>query len=105
MITTPAFKDRKFAILGLARSGLAAARSLVAGGTEILAWDNDEGARAKIADIATIADPLLADLSGYDAIVVSPGVPINRHLIADKAKAEGLPLIGDIELFAMARPS
>jgi hypothetical protein len=32
MITTPAFKDRKFAILGLARSGLAAARSLVAGG-------------------------------------------------------------------------
>ncbi|MEO0058256.1 MAG: UDP-N-acetylmuramoylalanine--D-glutamate ligase, partial [Pseudomonadota bacterium] len=77
MITTPAFKDRKFAILGLARSGLAAARSLVAGGAEILAWDNDEGARAKIADIATIGDPLLADLSGYDAIVVSPGVPIN----------------------------
>ncbi|MEY3940894.1 MAG: UDP-N-acetylmuramoyl-L-alanine--D-glutamate ligase, partial [Pseudomonadota bacterium] len=105
MISTPAFKDRKFAILGLARSGLAAARSLVAGGAEILAWDNDEGARAKIADIATVADPLLADLSGYDAIVVSPGVPINRHPIADKAKAEGLPLIGDIELFAMARAS
>ena len=105
MITTPAFKDRKFAILGLARSGLAAARSLVAGGAEILAWDNDEGARARIADIANIGDPLLADLSGYDAIVVSPGVPINRHPIADKAKAEGLPLIGDIELFAMARAS
>jgi UDP-N-acetylmuramoylalanine--D-glutamate ligase len=105
MISTPAFKDRKFAILGLARSGLAAARSLVAGGADILAWDNDEGARAKIADIATVADPLLADLSGYDAIVVSPGVPINRHPIADKAKAEGLPLIGDIELFAMARAS
>lgn len=105
MITTPAFKGRKFAILGLARSGLAAAQSLVAGGAEILAWDNDEGARAKVADIATIADPLLTDLAGYDGIVVSPGVPINRHPIAEKAKAEGLPLIGDIELFAMARPS
>lgn len=105
MITTPAFKGRKFAILGLARSGLAAAHSLVAGGAEILAWDNDEGARAKVADIATIADPLHADLQGCDAIVVSPGVPINRHPIADKAKANGLPLIGDIELFAMARPS
>ena len=46
MITTPAFKDRKYAILGLARSGLSAARSLVAGGAQILAWDNDEGARA-----------------------------------------------------------
>jgi UDP-N-acetylmuramoylalanine--D-glutamate ligase len=105
MITTPAFKDRKFAILGLARSGLSAARALVAGGAEVLAWDNDEGARAKVADIATITDPLLSDLTGYDAIVVSPGVPINRHPIADKAKAGGIPLIGDIELFAMARPN
>jgi len=105
MITTPAFKDRKFAMLGLARSGLSAAHALVAGGAEVLAWDNDEGARAKVADIATIADPLLSDLTGYDAIVVSPGVPINRHPIADKAKAAGIPLIGDIELFAMARPN
>ncbi len=103
MITTPAFKDRKFAILGLARSGLSAAHALVAGGAEILAWDNDEGARARVADIATVADPLKSDLSGYEAIVVSPGVPINRHPIADKARAEGLPLIGDMELFAMAR--
>ena len=105
MITTPAFKDRKYAILGLARSGLSAARSLVAGGAQILAWDNDEAARAKVADIATIADPLLSDLSGYDAIVVSPGVPINRHPIAEKAQEEGLSLIGDMELFAMARPN
>jgi UDP-N-acetylmuramoylalanine--D-glutamate ligase len=103
MITTPAFKDRKFAILGLARSGLSAVHALVAGGAEVLAWDNDEGARFKVADIATIADPLLSDLTGYTAIVVSPGVPINRHPIADKAKAAGIPLIGDIELFAMAR--
>ncbi|MBJ7253424.1 MAG: UDP-N-acetylmuramoyl-L-alanine--D-glutamate ligase [Sphingomonadaceae bacterium] len=105
MITSPAFQDRKFAILGLARSGLSAARALVAGGAEVLAWDNDEGARAKVADIATIADPLLSDLTGYDAIVVSPGVPINRHPIADKAKAACIPFIGDMELFAMARPN
>lgn len=105
MITSPAFKDCKFALLGLARSGLAAARSLASGGAELLAWDNDESARAKVADIATIADLLDADLTGYDGIVVSPGVPINRHPIADKAKAAGIPLIGDIELFSMARPS
>ncbi|HEV7234223.1 MAG TPA: UDP-N-acetylmuramoyl-L-alanine--D-glutamate ligase, partial [Sphingorhabdus sp.] len=104
MITSPAFKNRKFALLGLARSGLAAAQSLHAGGAQLLAWDNDEAARAKVADIATIADPLEADLKGYDGIVVSPGVPINRHPIADKARESGVPLIGDIELFAMARP-
>ena len=35
MITSPAFANRKFALLGLARSGLAAARSLAAGGAEL----------------------------------------------------------------------
>jgi UDP-N-acetylmuramoylalanine--D-glutamate ligase len=105
MITSSAFAKRKFALLGLARSGLAAAQSLHAGGADLLAWDNDEGARAKVADIATIRDPLEADLTGYDGIVVSPGVPINRHPIAAKARADGVPLIGDVELFAMARPS
>jgi UDP-N-acetylmuramoylalanine--D-glutamate ligase len=105
MITSPAFASRKFALLGLARSGLAAARSLAAGGAELLAWDSREEARAEVADIATIADPLESDLRGFDGIVVSPGVPINNHPIADKAKADGVPLIGDIELFAMARQS
>ncbi|MGB5077560.1 MAG: UDP-N-acetylmuramoyl-L-alanine--D-glutamate ligase [Sphingorhabdus sp.] len=105
MITSSAFANRKFALLGLARSGLSAARSLVAGGADVLAWDNNEEARRLVDDIATIADPLEADLRGYDGIVVSPGVPINRHPIADKARSEGVPLIGDIELFAMARPS
>ena len=105
MITSPAFADRKFALLGLARSGFAAARSLAAGGAQILAWDSSEEARAKVADIATIADPLGVDLRGYDGIVVSPGVPINNHPIADKAAADGVALIGDIELFAMARDS
>jgi UDP-N-acetylmuramoylalanine--D-glutamate ligase len=105
MITSPAFATRKFALLGLARSGLAAARSLAAGGAEILAWDSREEARAEVADIATIADPLETDLRGYDGIVVSPGIPINNHPIAEKAKADGAPLIGDIELFAMARDS
>ena len=105
MISSPVFANRKFALLGLARSGLAAARSLHAGGAQLLAWDNNEVARELAADIATIADPLMADLGGYDGIVVSPGVPINTHPIAEKARADGVPLIGDIELFAMARPT
>ena len=56
-------------------------------------------------DLLTLADPLTIDLSSFDGIVVSPGVPINRHPIADAARAANVPLIGDIELFAMARAS
>jgi len=105
MITSPAFDGRKFAILGLARSGLAAAQSLASSGANITAWDSREEAREAVADIATIADPMEIDLGGYDGIVVSPGVPLISHPIARKAKASGVPVIGDIELFAMARES
>lgn len=105
MIVSPAFANQKFAILGLARSGLAAAQSLAASGAEILAWDNREEARNAAAEIATIADPMDANLSGYAGIVVSPGVPLNNHPIVAKANADGVPVIGDIELFAMARPT
>jgi UDP-N-acetylmuramoylalanine--D-glutamate ligase len=103
MITSSAFANRKFAILGLARSGLAAAKSLSASGASLLAWDNREEARAAASDIAEITDIMERDLSGFDGIVVSPGVPLNTHPIARKARAEGVPVIGDIELFSMAR--
>ncbi|WP_417613795.1 UDP-N-acetylmuramoyl-L-alanine--D-glutamate ligase [Parasphingorhabdus sp.] len=105
MIVSPAFAGKRYAILGLARSGMAVLESLHASGAELLAWDNREELRASVADKARIADPLESDLAGYDAIVVSPGVPLNSHPIAQKAKADGVPIIGDIELFAQARAS
>ena len=105
MIVSPAFAGKRYAILGLARSGMAVLESLHASGAELLAWDNREELRASVADKARIADPLESYLTGYDAIVVSPGVPLNSHPIAQKAKADGVPVIGDIELFAQARAS
>ncbi|NRD88569.1 UDP-N-acetylmuramoyl-L-alanine--D-glutamate ligase [Sphingopyxis sp. BSNA05] len=103
MIISPVFAGKRYAILGLARSGMAVLESLHASGAELLAWDNREELRESVADKALIADPLESDLTGYDAIVVSPGVPLNSHPIAQKAKADGVPIIGDIELFAQAR--
>ncbi len=47
-----------------------------------------------------MGDPLEMDLHGLDAIIVSPGVPLNRHPIAARAREAGVPIIGDIELFA-----
>ncbi|WP_230481439.1 UDP-N-acetylmuramoyl-L-alanine--D-glutamate ligase [Sphingomonas sp. Leaf21] len=45
----------------------------------------------------------LDDLSGFDALVVSPGVPLNSHPLAAAARLAGVKVIGDIELFAQAR--
>jgi UDP-N-acetylmuramoylalanine--D-glutamate ligase len=51
-----------------------------------------------------IADLDTADLSQFDSLVVTPGLPLNRHPIAARAREAGVEIIGDIELFARARP-
>lgn len=104
MITTPAFASKRYAVLGLARSGMTAVESLLAGGAEVTAWDSREEPRRQLEGRVTLADPLTIDLSGFAGVVVSPGVPLNTHPIARHAAAAGVPVIGDIELFAMARP-
>ncbi|MFV0642885.1 MAG: UDP-N-acetylmuramoyl-L-alanine--D-glutamate ligase [Sphingomonadaceae bacterium] len=97
------FAGRRIAVLGLARSGLAAAQALIAGGAEVAAWDRQDVAREQLEGQARMADPLEMDLAGFDAVVVSPGVPLNSHPIVAHAAQYGVPVIGDIELFALAR--
>ena len=103
MITSPVFAGKRYAVLGLARSGMAAAQALLASGAHVAAWDRQEEPRAELEGRAEIADPLSLDLTGFDGVVVSPGVAINTHPIAERAARFGVPLIGDIELFAQAR--
>lgn len=103
MITSPAFAGKRYAVLGLARSGLAAVEALLASGAQVTAWDAREEPRAALAGRVELADPATIDLSGFEAVVVSPGVPLNRHPIAEAGARAGVPLIGDIELFARAR--
>lgn len=103
MIVSRAFAGKRYAVLGLARSGLATVGALVASGAHVTAWDERAEARAALHASVAIADPLAIDLAGFDGVVVSPGVPLNRHPIAQKARDAGVPVIGDIELFAQAR--
>ena len=105
MITSPAWKGRRYAVLGLARSGRATANALLAARAEVTAWDERSEARAPFEGRATLADPVAADLTGFDGVVVSPGVPLNTHPIKPHADSFGVPVIGDIELFAQARES
>ena len=104
MIVSRAFAGRRYAVLGLARSGLATVEALVASGAGVTAWDMREEARDDAMALgADIGDPLEIDLIGFAGVVVSPGVPLNRHPIAAHARAAHVPVIGDIELFAEAR--
>lgn len=105
MIVSPAFSGKRYAVLGLARSGLTSVETLLESGADVVAWDARAEARAACDGRATLADPLAMDLTGFAGVVVSPGVPLNRHPIGPHAASFGVPVIGDIELFALARPS
>ncbi|MGZ8407536.1 MAG: UDP-N-acetylmuramoyl-L-alanine--D-glutamate ligase [Caulobacteraceae bacterium] len=102
MIDLGLLPERRFAILGLGRSGLAAARSLLAAGKEVLAWDDDAAAR----DVAAREDVPLVDLhcgelAGLSALVLSPGIAHTYpqpHPVVARARAQGCAIIGDIEL-------
>ena len=105
MIASPVFAGKRYAVLGLARSGMTAAESLLASGALVTAWDSREEPRRALEGRAELADPVTIDLTGFAGVVVSPGVPLNTHPIAPHAARYGVPVIGDIELFALARPA
>ncbi len=105
MITSPAFAAKRYAVLGLARSGAAAAEALLASGAEVIGWDRQPHAREVFEGRCRLIDPLELDLTGFAGVVVSPGVPLNTHPIGPHTWQYGLPVIGDIELFAQARAS
>jgi UDP-N-acetylmuramoylalanine--D-glutamate ligase len=103
VISSPAFAGKRYAVLGLARSGAAAAEALIASGAEVIGWDRQDIAREPFEGRCRLIDPLELDLTGFAGVVVSPGVPLNSHPIGPHTWQYGLPVIGDIELFAQAR--
>jgi UDP-N-acetylmuramoylalanine--D-glutamate ligase len=106
MIPITCFEGRTVAVFGLARSGLAAARALTAGGARVAAWDENATARATAAaEGLDLVDLTAADWSGFAALMLSPGVPLTHpapHWTVEKARAAGVEILGDIELFARA---
>ncbi|BCI70570.1 UDP-N-acetylmuramoylalanine--D-glutamate ligase [Sphingomonas sp. S17] len=103
MIVASDWAGKTFAVLGLARSGAATVSALFAGGGRVVAWDSEPAKREAFAAHDGLSIAPLDDMSGFDALVVSPGVPLNTHPLAAAARAAGVPVIGDIELFAQAR--
>jgi UDP-N-acetylmuramoylalanine--D-glutamate ligase len=107
MIVCRAYAGKRLAVLGLARSGEAAARSLLAGGAEVLAWDDNPGLRDKFAGEITLQDPAAVCWPEIAALVLSPGIPHSfpaPHPAARAAREAGIPVIGDIDLLGRAEP-
>ncbi len=107
MIPITTFASKKVAIFGLGGSGLASASALLAGGADVVAFDDNAAsvAKANAAGIPT-ADLHGADWSKIASLVLAPGVPLTHpapHWVASLAQKAGVEVIGDIELFCRER--
>ena len=101
-IDVTCFNGIPVGVLGLGKSGLAAAAALTRGGAAVMAWDDNEAKRtaAAAAGIA-IVDLRSADLGGMASLVLSPGIPHTYptpHPVVTRARDAGAEIIGDIEL-------
>ena len=104
MIASRAFANRTVAVFGLARTGLGAVRSLVAGGTKVIAWDDNSTARDLGGQEGAEIMPWREwPWESIAALVLSPGVPLTHpapHGVVVHATQAKVPVIGDVELFA-----
>jgi UDP-N-acetylmuramoylalanine--D-glutamate ligase len=104
-ITTLAGK--KVAVFGLGASGLASASALLAGGADVIAFDDDavSVAKASAGGIPT-SDLRNTDWTKLAALVLAPGVPLTHpspHWVVQLARKAAVEVIGDIELFCRER--
>lgn len=97
-------KGKNVLILGLARSGIAAAIELINLGAKVTA--SDMKSKGELKDIAALeskgaqlvfGEHPLSLLNGCDLIVLSPGVPSDINIL-DEARKRDIPIISELEL-------
>jgi UDP-N-acetylmuramoylalanine--D-glutamate ligase len=104
----PFAQYRRFFVLGMARSGIAASGLLAKDNRTVTVYDDDPAALTKFtaSDVAraygdriAIAEPegVRAAIAACDGFVVSPGVPLDHRLV-QYAAAEEKPILGEIEV-------
>jgi UDP-N-acetylmuramoylalanine--D-glutamate ligase len=95
-------------VVGLGKTGMSVVRYLRAQGTPVAVTDT-RAAPPGLAALRELAPEITVRaggldqqlLNGADSIIVSPGIAA-RGAFFDAARARGLPVLGDIELFARA---
>ncbi len=107
MIRITTFAGKKVAVFGLGKSGLLAAGALIAGGADVVVFDDDEKMLADAQAAGLKAQNLRElDWSSVAALVLAPGVPLTHptpHWTAALAHKHNVEIIGDIELFCRER--
>jgi len=104
-------KGRKILVLGLGETGISMARWLAQRGASVRVADSRDvppHAEALAKDFPQVAIDTgsfrATSFEGIATIAISPGVPVAEPLV-QSAMARGVEVVGDIELFARAKPT
>ena len=91
------------AVYGLGISGMACVDALLAGGCQVVAWDDDMARRQEAQKRGAQIDALRTFPDGVQALVLSPGIARTHpkpHDVVLRAQQAGIEIIGDMDLFA-----
>jgi UDP-N-acetylmuramoylalanine--D-glutamate ligase len=107
---TKQLKNKRVLVLGLGETGLSALRWLSAQGADVAVADtrvtppNVDEVKAVMPNVRIHLGDLDATLlKAVELLVVSPGIALSEPAIV-AAKAAGVEVVGDVELFARYRP-
>ena len=98
-------KDKRVMVIGMGRSGIAAAYALIGEGAQVSVQDSKPAEKidqdaVKIFEqkgVDMFFGSVPEDMTGYDFIVVSPGVPLDLGFIV-AAEKDGAKVISELEL-------
>lgn len=91
-------RGKLVAVVGMAKSGIAAVELLIGQGARVIALDQKTVTDARLAARGVGVSPQdPSAISGIDLMVLSPGVPADAD-VAQAARLGGVPVIGDLEL-------
>ena len=102
--------DKKVLVLGLGETGRSLVRWLTAQGARVRAADSREQVpaveelRRQFPQLEIACGAFRDEIfSGVDLVAISPGVPLSEPCVV-RAIARGIPVVGDVELFAQSLP-
>lgn len=108
MIVPSEFKNQRVAVLGLGRSGLGVAHSLLKAGAQVYVWDDQEKVRSNAHDQGmSLLDPKDTEWSTLDYLILSPGIPHHYpapHSLVAQAQIAGLRPLCDFEVLYRSQP-
>ena len=99
------YEGKRVLVVGMARSGIAAARLLVKAGAHVIV--NDNKTREQLGDVLAplealpiewkLGCPALDALDGAEIMIISPGIPDTAAFVVE-AKKRGVAVLGEMEM-------